>query len=104
MDNQKTVSYKIYCDRCNHLGHEKYLNYNDIKFRNSNSNKAISCTTYLCLKNVEKVITKTDNCFGITKIKSLFVDDPTILNKNNDCSFYEEKFYYTLLRYFKIIH
>ena len=87
---------KIFCKACKFYTSElpHYMWYDDLSFRNNE--KHVDCNTPVCEHSrgikEETVITPITT---YKRIEYIF-DDPYVLNKNNDCPFFQKQKFWSL--------
>lgn len=79
---------KIYCSRCVYIADEAFFAiYQDIKFRDSD--RKITHGTNICVAKKEISVSYESNYVEVSKNKTVVVDDPSSLNKNNNCPYFK---------------
>lgn len=95
---------KKYCSHCVYLKREAdFLTigyYNSIAFRNDkdkDAQKKISCDTPICTSNLVRTLVVLETPLRRDVKYDLIVDNPLELNKNFDCKYYKENFFFKFL-------
>ena len=92
---------KKYCCKCvNCVDEADLMFYSSLHFRNSD--EIIYHGRDICIAKKEVSYSYNSNFFKKNKTKHIIVDDPHILNKNNDCEYFSYNLFWRILRLFKM--
>ena len=95
---------KVYCSNCVFLSDESIVVaprlYNSLTFRD-NTNYLITHGTPICSAKIEKKFEETENSISKSKRLSVIVDNPNVLNRNNNCELYKETIFSSLFYWIK---
>jgi len=95
---------KVYCSNCVFLSDESMVvsprQYNSIRFR-TESNKCINHRTDICISGMEKKIEIIEGPISQMTKLTVTVDDPFIMNANNNCIMYKETLFPRIINMLK---
>jgi len=90
----------VYCCKCQYLADEADLAfYTSLKFR-QHSGQIIHGTD-ICIVNKEVTKSSVTSAVNLFKQKHIIVDDPNVLNKDNDCKFFKKNFFWPITDIFR---